>query len=93
MNDGRREANATFDAWKARAEEIAHEYADRNELCSEFDRCMEEVGLSPRGGHTYDVTYRVTVPRGTDPYDLDAEDLYERAEEGAGSPWNVVQVD
>lgn len=89
--DGRAEASREFDAWKARAEEIAHEYADSNELCSEFDRCMQDVGLSPRR-RTYDVTYRVTLPRGIDVDDLDAEDLYNHAEDGAGSPWYVTSV-
>jgi hypothetical protein len=93
VNDGRTAASREFDAWKARATETAHEYADRNELCSEFDRCMEDIGLEPRSGREYLVTYRVTLPRtGTDPWSLDAEDLYSEAEDGAGSPVNVERV-
>lgn len=46
--DGRMSAQREFEAWKARATETAHTYADNNSLCSEFDRCMEEIGLDPR---------------------------------------------
>lgn len=81
VNDGRAAASREFDAWKARAEEIAHEYADNNDLCSEFDRCMEDVGLSPRGGHTYRIVVDVTLPRGRDPWDMDLEDLYSESED------------
>jgi len=46
--DERRRLTDEFETWKARATEIAHQYADDNSLCSEFDRCMEAVGLPPR---------------------------------------------
>jgi hypothetical protein len=53
--EGRREAEREFEEWRQRATEIAHQYADDNSLCGEFDRCMEEVGLEPRN-REYEVT-------------------------------------
>lgn len=85
------EAARAFEEWKERATEVAHEYADNNDLCSEFDRCMEEIGLPTRRVE-YDVTYRVVLERGTDPHGLDAEDLFRDALEGAGSPHYVERV-
>jgi hypothetical protein len=78
--EGREQANREFEEWKARAEQIAHTYADENDLCSEFDRCMEEVGLSPRGGKTFRIVVDVTLPRGSDPWSMDLEDLYNDSE-------------
>lgn len=49
-----------FEAWKERATQVAHEYAETNSLCGEFDRCMEEIGLSPRE-RSYNVTTHITV--------------------------------
>lgn len=88
VTDGRTAATREFDAWKASATETAHEYADRNDLCSEFDRCMTEIGLEPRGGHTYRVTFDVTLPRGEDPWDYDMEDL-----QGISEDWERVAVE
>lgn len=92
---GKREQRAEdmreFEAWKERATEVAHEYADRNELCGEFDRCMSAIGL-PTRSRTYRVTYEVTLPRGNDPWEMDAEDLYSAAEDGVGSPITVEEI-
>lgn len=46
--DAEEAARREMEAWKARATEIAHTYANDNGLCSEFDRCMVDVGLTPR---------------------------------------------
>ena len=34
--------------FKTRVQEIGYRYADDNDLCSVFDRCMEEIGLPGR---------------------------------------------
>lgn len=49
-----------FEAWKRRATEIAHEFADRHNLCSVFDDVMEEIGLEPRT-REWDVNISVTL--------------------------------
>lgn len=49
-----------FDQWKENATEIAHQYANDNSLCGEFDRCMSEIGLRPRD-REWAVTFTVTV--------------------------------
>lgn len=96
QREAREQASREFEAWKAQATATAHEYADENDLCSEFDRCMSEIGL-PTRARTYDVTYRVTVDRATiaeygDVEDWDAEDLFNRVSEGAGRPEYVSSV-
>ena len=50
--------------WKRRAEEIASEYADNNDLCGEFERCMEAIGLQSRRERErlYRVTYTGETP-------------------------------
>lgn len=58
--EGRAEATAEFDRWKEFATETAHEYANDNDLCGEFDRCMTEIGLRPRQREFY-VEAHVTV--------------------------------
>lgn len=64
VEQGRRDQRATdlreFEEWKRQATETAHEYANNNDLCSEFDRCMTEIGLEPRT-RDYVVTFRVRV--------------------------------
>lgn len=37
-----------FEAWKGRATDIAHEYAEDNDLCSRFDDAMRDIGLPER---------------------------------------------
>jgi hypothetical protein len=49
-----------FEAWKRRASEIACEYADENNLCGEFERCMEDIGLEGRH-REYVVSFSLTV--------------------------------
>lgn len=88
---GRNDANAEFEEWKRRATETAHEYADNNDLCSEFDRCMTEIGLEPRGGQTYRVTFDVTVSRGTDAYDILPE--VSDYEPGEVEDWTRISVE
>ena len=53
-----------------RAAEIASEYAENNDLCGEFERCMEAIGLQDLGlrslrkrERTYAVTVEVPVVR------------------------------
>jgi len=58
--EGRQEAEQEFDRWKESATETAHQYAADNGLCSQFDRCMVDIGLRPR---TREQTFRVTVTR------------------------------
>lgn len=41
-------AEMEFDRWKEQTTTLAHDFANENSLCSEFDRFMEEVGLRPR---------------------------------------------
>jgi hypothetical protein len=80
--EGKREQRRTdvdeFERWKSNATEIAHSYADDNSLCSEFDRCMEEIGLEPRT-REYVVEFRMTVTA------RDADSAIEDAEEQASS--------
>lgn len=49
-----------FDEWKERANIVAIEYAENNDLCGEFERCMEEIGFRGRYAE-YDVTVSVTL--------------------------------
>lgn len=49
------------ETWKERAIVTAHEYADRHDLCGEFDRCMEEIGLRGRE-RDFNVDVEVTLP-------------------------------
>lgn len=46
--DGRAALQREVDAWKEAATRRAHEYARDNGLCSEFDRCMRDIGLPDR---------------------------------------------
>jgi hypothetical protein len=53
---------ATHDAWKDELVRDAHEHADRNNMCNEFDRFMEEHGLPTRTrDYSAEVTVTVTV--------------------------------
>lgn len=73
LRDQLRNERLEFERWKENAQEVATDYANSNGLCSEFDRCMEAIGLEGRQ-REYDVTVRetrtysfsLTVPRGTD---------------------------
>lgn len=56
--EGAAEVQARWDRWAEDATETAHRYANNNNLCGEFDRCMEEIGLRPR---TRDYTVSMTV--------------------------------
>lgn len=55
-----REANREFLRWRDRLVEDAHAYADENNLCSEFDRFMEEHDL-PTRVKEFNVTITLTV--------------------------------
>lgn len=89
---GRREARAEaeqeFERWKARATSIAHDYANRNSLCSEFDRCMEEIGLPGRSReysvevHVCETTTVVVVASSEE----EAEELV------SDDPWNYLDI-
>lgn len=73
---------AEFEAWKESATETAHAYANENSLCSEFDRCMSDIGLRPR---EHEIAVDVEVTRSVTVYvnAIDAEQAAERAEEEA----------
>lgn len=58
--EGAAEVQARWDRWSEDATETAHRYADDNNLCGEFDRCMEEIGLPPRS-RDYTVTLSLNV--------------------------------
>lgn len=55
---GRDAATQEFERWKEATTELAHDFANDNSLCSEFDRFMGEVGLRPR---TREYSVRVEV--------------------------------
>ena len=75
---------ASFEAWKENATEVAHQYANDNSLCGEFDRCMEEIGLPTR-----EREYTVTLTMNVTASDEDA--AQEEAEERASSEaWRYV---
>lgn len=59
----REEDRRAFEAWKERATETAHEYANNNSLCVEFDKCMRDIGLRGR-----ERQYRVDVRLDTHVY-------------------------
>ena len=40
--------HTAFEAWRSRATEIAHDYANENDLCERFDQAMREIGLPVR---------------------------------------------
>jgi hypothetical protein len=54
------EAERRFERWKDEATEQAHQYADNNNLCGEFDKFMVSIGLRPRL-RTYSVTVAVNM--------------------------------
>lgn len=74
-----------FEAWKERASEIACQYADDNNLCGEFERCMEEIGLTGRR-REYVVSLSLTV----EARDADAA-LEEVVERLYGDSWAIRQ--
>lgn len=61
--EGLAEAQARWDRWKEDATRTAHEYAEENSLCSEFDRCMSDIGLPTREDmqQEFTVTYIYTT--------------------------------
>lgn len=56
---GKREAEERHERFMAALVSDAHEYANDNDLCGEFDRFMEEHGL-PRREREYEVTFTIT---------------------------------
>lgn len=73
------EARDEFDSWKERATETAHAYANRNDLCGEFDRCMEDIGLPGRAvDHTVSVTVTITHRASVTITARDADDAAEQ---------------
>ena len=84
-----------FDEWKERANDVAIEYAENNDLCGEFERCMEEIGFRGRYSE-YDVTVSVTLrvtAHNEDSAEEEANDLMYRFENGYGSDVNLVGFD
>lgn len=83
--EGRQQAADEFQAWKDRAVEIAHQYANDNELCGRFDQCMAEIGLPTRDDlrpPTYAVSFRVSgVPIRGNAGDLSRRDVWEAVRE------------
>jgi hypothetical protein len=59
----RAEAERRFESWKANATEIAHRYANDNSLCSQFDRCMVDIGLEPRESFQREYAVSITETR------------------------------
>lgn len=55
-----RELTARFESWKSSLVSDAHEFADENDLCGEFDRFMREHGLSERT-RSYEVSWTATI--------------------------------
>lgn len=60
VREARAAKDEEFQQWKERANEVAIEYAIENDLCGEFERCMEEIGFRGRN-EDYTVTFTVTV--------------------------------
>lgn len=59
----------------------AHEWADRNSLCGEFDRFMEEHGLPGRArDYSVALTVSVTVPLSVTVFATSEDDARERAD-------------
>lgn len=67
----RAEAERRFEEWKDRASDIACQYADDNNLCGEFERCMEELGLRGRN-REYEVTIVIGVEARNEDHARDA---------------------
>ena len=88
--EGKREADVQFEEWKESANATAIEYANDNSLCSEFDRCMRDIGMMDRDEwrehnaqeFTVEFTYSTTVMA------YDSDEAIERAsEEFEGEQW------
>jgi hypothetical protein len=83
----------------ARYGEVAHQYANDNSLCGEFDRCMEEIGLPTRvRDREFEVTVRVTVEAPARAGDApDRDDIRESVRNAIGyaynGDWTVEDVD
>jgi hypothetical protein len=61
--EARREEQRKAAEWRERATRIAHQYADDNSLCSQFDLCMIEIGLEPRESFTREFSVEITETR------------------------------
>lgn len=85
------ELRAEFEAWKENATEVAHSYADENDLCGEFDRCMRDIGLRPRKREYY-VSGTVTVSRFVSAY-IEADSEEDARDILAESPRDYVDTD
>lgn len=89
----KREASQMLEDFKEAANARAVEYAEQNGLCSEFERCMEDIGLLGReewhdaNDDTYRVTFTVSVDvtaRDEDHAEVRARDeLYDAMEYGS----------
>lgn len=60
VREAREAKDREFEQWKEHANDIAIEYARENDLCGEFERCMEEIGFRGRESD-YCVTFTVNV--------------------------------
>lgn len=76
-------ADAVFNEWKESANATAIEYANDNSLCSEFDRCMRDIGMMDRDEwretHTEEFTVEFTYSTTVSAYD--SEEAIDRATE------------
>ena len=80
-----------FESWKASATRTAHEYANNNSLCGEFDRCMVEIGLEPRTReHLVEGTVTVTYPFSVTVETTDSDEAYEMV---ASDPFDYIDRD
>jgi hypothetical protein len=77
----KREADDALEDFKRAANARAVEYAEQNGLCSEFERCMEDIGLLGREEwhDENDDTYRVTFTVSVDVQARDEYDAHDRA--------------
>ena len=83
LEESARRQAREFEAWKARATEIAHQYAEDNSLCGEFDRCMEDIGLEPRTrDYAVHFTLYVSARDEDDAIDRAREDFAELEDSG-----------
>lgn len=76
--EGRQAAEETFQEWKDAATRTAHQYAEDNSLCGEFDRCMEAIGLPTRADVKHsEVSVELRIDGLTLPRDFSLEDVVE----------------
>jgi len=83
VREARQEANRALEQFKEMANARAVEYAETNGLCSEFERCMEDIGLMGRREwrEANPQEFRVTFTVSVNVEAADRDDAYELARE------------